>query len=444
MLSYRETVDLLTRRLPMFSRIGQDAIKKGLDNIISLCTALGNPHLKFPSVHIAGTNGKGSTSHMIAGALQHAGYRTGLYTSPHLVDLRERIRIDGTPVTEEFVNGFVAKTMELWEEIEPSYFELNVAMAFAAFAEAKVDIAVIETGLGGRLDSTNIIEPVLSVITNIGLDHTHILGDTRALIAREKAGIIKEKVPVVVGETHPETEQVFFLSAHSKQTTVVYADSIWDMISIKQEGGFQYYKAMHRGEQELYDLKTDLLGSFQAHNIKTVLTACQLLGQSGWQLSRSGVIDSLSRVKETTGLRGRWEHIRTGPDIILDVAHNPDGMQSLMASLDTLKATRKGTAGSLRIICGFVSDKDVAAALAILPGEAVYYFTQANVPRAMPWETLLATGRTVQRQGTAWATVSAALDAAQQDAGSGDIILVTGSFFIVGEAIAALENKVMS
>lgn len=434
----------MTRRLPMFSRIGQDAIKKGLDNIISLCTALGNPHLKFPSVHIAGTNGKGSTSHMIAGALQHAGYRTGLYTSPHLVDLRERIRIDGIPVTEEFVTGFVAKTMDLWEGIEPSYFELNVAMAFAAFAEAEVDIAVIETGLGGRLDSTNIIEPVLSVITNIGLDHTHILGDTRALIAREKAGIIKEKVPVVVGETHPETEQVFFLSAHSKQTTVVYADSIWDMVSIKQEGGYQYYKAMHRGEQELYDLKTDLLGSFQAHNIKTVLTACQLLEQSGWQLSRSGVIESLSRVKETTGLRGRWEHIRTNPDIILDVAHNPDGMQSLMASLDTLKASREATAGSLRIICGFVSDKDVAATLAILPAEAVYYFTQADVPRAMPRETLLEIGHAVQRQGTAWATVGAALDAAQHDAGNGDIILVTGSFFIVGEAIAALENRVMS
>jgi dihydrofolate synthase/folylpolyglutamate synthase len=250
MYSYKETIDYLNMTLPMFSKVGQSAIKKGLDNIIKLCEALGNPQLRFPAIHIAGTNGKGSTSHMIAGALQHAGYRTGLYTSPHLVDLRERIRINGVPVTEQFVIDFVEKTKQLVKEIEPSYFELNVAMAFVAFAEEKVDVAVIETGLGGRLDSTNIITPVLSIITNIGLDHTQILGDTLALIAEEKAGIIKEKVPVVIGETHPETEQVFFLNALGKQSTVLFADSIWEMVRTGLDMNFQYYKAIHKGEQK--------------------------------------------------------------------------------------------------------------------------------------------------------------------------------------------------
>lgn len=443
MLSYQETVALLIERLPMFSRLGQEAIKKGLDNITSLCAALGDPHLQFPSVHIAGTNGKGSTSHMIAGALQHAGYRTGLYTSPHLVDLRERIRIDGVPVSEDFVIRFVEKTRVLWEEIQPSYFELNVAMAFAAFAEAKVEVAVIETGLGGRLDSTNIIRPVLSVITNIGLDHTQILGDTLELIAREKAGIIKEKVPVVVGETQPETEQVFFLNAHNKQTTVLYADSIWDMVRVKQDAGFQYYKAIHKGEQKIYSFKTDLLGSFQAHNIKTALTACEVLEQLGWKLSRTGVMESLEQVKATTGLRGRWERVQREPDIILDVAHNPDGMEYLAANLAALRETYSGTASPrLLIVCGFVSDKDVDKALGLLPREAVYYFTQANIPRAMPYEDLYEIGKHGMLKGGAYPSVKDALEAAGNDAGPEDIILVTGSFFIVGEAIAVLEDKI--
>jgi dihydrofolate synthase/folylpolyglutamate synthase len=228
--AYKETIDYLNTTLPMFTKVGQGAIKEGLGNIIKLCAALGDPQLKFPSVHIAGTNGKGSTSHMIAGALQHAGYKTGLYTSPHLVDLRERVRINGEPVSEQFIIDFANLTKDLVKDIEPSYFELNVAMAFYAFAQEKVDVAVIETGLGGRLDSTNIITPVISVITNIGLDHTQILGDTLPLIAAEKAGIIKERIPAVIGETHPETEQVFFLNALSKHTTVLYADSIWDMV----------------------------------------------------------------------------------------------------------------------------------------------------------------------------------------------------------------------
>jgi dihydrofolate synthase / folylpolyglutamate synthase len=443
MYSYKETVDYLNMTLPMFSKVGQSAIKKGLDNINKLCKALGDPQLRFSAIHIAGTNGKGSTSHMIAGALQQAGYRTGLYTSPHLVDLRERVRINGVPVTEQFVIDFVEKTKQLVKEIEPSYFELNVAMAFFAFAEEKVDVAVIETGLGGRLDSTNIILPVLSVITNIGLDHTQILGDTHALIAEEKAGIIKEKVPVVIGETHPETEQVFFLNALSKQSTVLFADSIWEMVRTGQDMNFQYYKAIHKGEQKMYDLKTDLMGDFQMHNIKTVLTACAVLQQLGWNLPFETVVESLAAVKHNTGLRGRWEIVQHKPFVILDVAHNPDGMEYLKGNLDTLKQL-DNTAATLHIVCGFVSDKDVRTAFSYFPKDAFYYFTQANVPRAMPHDELYSIGKEMLLDGQAYATVKDALLAARSHAGENDIILVTGSFFIVGEAIAIMEGKIMS
>ncbi|WP_232831790.1 bifunctional folylpolyglutamate synthase/dihydrofolate synthase [Taibaiella helva] len=443
MPTYRETVALLTERLPMFSRIGQQAIKSGLDNIIELCAALDQPQQKFPAIHIAGTNGKGSTSHMIAAALQQAGYRTGLYTSPHLVDLRERIRINGIPVSESFVISFVEKMRPLFDSIEPSYFELNVAMAFAAFAEEKVDVAVVETGLGGRLDSTNILDPVLSVITNIGLDHTQILGDTLPQIAREKAGIIKEKVPVVVGETQAETEQVFFLAALNKHTSVVYADSLWDLVRVKQDADYQYYKAIHKGEQKMYDLKTDLLGSYQAHNIKTVLASCDLLQQMGWRLDRDQVLKSMEQVKTTTGLRGRWERLRQQPEIVLDVAHNAEGMSFLAANLAALRASGAAVAG-LRIVCGFVRDKDVAQALALFPTDAVYYFTQANVPRAMPFDELASIAEQGQLQGKAYPTVADALAAARDDAGAEDVILITGSFFIVGEAIAILEQRVLS
>jgi dihydrofolate synthase / folylpolyglutamate synthase len=442
MSAYNDTVNYLNTTLPMFSKVGQTAIKTGLENIVKLCAALGDPHTKFPTVHIAGTNGKGSTSHMIAGALQKAGYKTGLYTSPHLVDLRERIRINGEPVSEQFVIDFVNKTKHLVEDVQPSYFELNVAMAFMAFAEEQVDIAVIETGLGGRLDSTNIITPVLSVITNIGLDHTQILGNTLPLIATEKAGIIKEKVPVVIGETHPETEQVFFLNALGKHTTVLYADSIWELVRTGQDLHFQYYKAIHKGEQKMYDLKTDLIGNFQVHNIKTVLTACAMLEQLGWNLHLDTVIQSMAFVKQNTGLRGRWEIASRKPFIILDVAHNPDGMEYLNSNLQTL-SEQEGAIAALHIVCGFVSDKDVPTALSYFPQNATYYFTQANVPRAMPFEQLHEIGSGLSLNGGGYANVEDALKAARSNASEQDSILVTGSFFIVGEAIASLENRTM-
>lgn len=435
MSTYEEAIEYLMQRLPMFARVGSEAIKKGLTNIIALCEAMDNPQFKFPSVHIAGTNGKGSTSHLIASALQHQGYKTGLYTSPHLVDLRERVRIDGTPIPEDFVINFVAQVKPLIEQIRPSYFELNVAMAFAAFAAAKVDIAVIETGLGGRLDSTNIITPVLSVITNIGLEHTQILGDTLAEIAGEKAGIIKEQVPVVVGESHEETEPVFFRHALNKHTVIHYADAIWDMVRTGQDHTFQYFKAVHRADQEIYDVKTDLLGSFQLHNVKTALTACELLNRNGWNLPRQQVLESLASVKRTTGLRGRWDWVQQQPNIILDVAHNPDGMKYLNENL-----AAAGIQGHLYIVCGFVSDKDVASALRLFPEDARFFFTQANVPRAMPIAQLAEIAEQQGRKGVAYPTVKEALAAARAAATTEDTLLITGSFFIVGEAMEALDK----
>lgn len=438
MTTYNNTLDFLNEQLPMFSKQGQDAIKKGLDNIIKICEFLDNPQLRFPSVHIAGTNGKGSTSHMIAGALQQAGYKTGLYTSPHLIDLRERVRINGLPVSEQFVIDFVEKTKPLIAQIQPSYFELNVAMAFVAFAEEKVDIAVIETGLGGRLDSTNIIMPVLSVITNIGLDHTQILGDTLPLIAAEKAGIIKEKIPVVVGEAHPETEQVFFLNALSKNTVVIYADSLWELVKVNQDAHFQYFKAIHKAEQKMYDLKTDLMGNFQVHNIKTVLTASTLLYNMGWELSLDKVLASLSHVKKSTGLRGRWEYYQQQPTIILDVAHNPDGLEYLKDNLNTVA---HGEKGNLHIVCGFVKDKDVSGALSYFPKDAVYYFTQANVPRALPAADLAQIGNDLGLTGKSYKTVEDAIIEFSLKVQEEDTVLITGSFFIVGEALAYLDGE---
>ncbi len=441
MNSYDNAVQYLMQRLPAFSHVGSVAMKEGLGNITLLCSALGDPQLKFPTVHIAGTNGKGSTSHMIAAALQRAGYKTGLYTSPHLVDLRERIRINGKLVSKEFVVQFLEKTRESIEQVSPSYFEVNVAMAFTAFAEEQVDIAVIETGLGGRLDSTNIITPLLSVITNIDLDHTQILGSTRAEIAAEKAGIIKEKVPVVVGETHEETEPVFFRHALAKHTSIVYADTLWDMVRVGQDGVFQYFKAFYKPEQELSALKTDLLGTYQSHNIKTALTACQLLQQMGWNLPLQQVMESMASVKRATGLRGRWDRVQRSPDIILDVAHNPAGMQFLIQNLEALWDST-GKQGGISVVCGFVRDKDVEAALKLFPSGARFYFCAADVPRALPAVELKQIADKLGLTGDAYPSVDTAVHAARKEAAEDDTVLVTGSFFIVGEAMTALEESI--
>ena len=428
--AYQQTLDYLYERLPMFSRIGAAALKPDLNNTIKLCSALGDPQNKFKSVHIAGTNGKGSTSHALAAVMQDAGYKTGLYTSPHLIDFRERIIINGVPVSEEWVVDFVAKHKALIEEVNPSFFEITVAMAFDYFAEECVDIAVIETGLGGRLDSTNIVTPLLSIITNISYDHKDLLGNTLAEIAAEKAGIIKPNVPLVVGEQNDDTERVFFEHSVHKQSPMYYAQSLWGMVRVRQDAKYQYYKAVNNAKREMYDLHTDLLGNYQQHNIKTVLTAAEILSHKGFNLSIPGTLHALSRVKKTTGLRGRWDWLQEHPTVICDVAHNPAGLREVLQQWQQVDATTK------HIVVGFVKDKDVAEALALFPRDNVYYFCNANIPRALPANELKEIAERAGLRGNAYATVTGAVLAAKDNMKSTHALLITGSFFIVGEALS--------
>lgn len=432
---YGQTLQYLYERLPMFSRIGKAALKPDLTNTIKLCEALGNPHHSFKAIHIAGTNGKGSVSHSLAAVLQQAGYKTGLYTSPHLVDFRERIRVNGIPVSKEWVVSFTERIKDSIEQIQPSFFEITVVMAFAWFAEQQVDIAVIETGLGGRLDSTNIITPILSIITNISYDHKDLLGNSLAEIANEKAGIIKPGVPTVIGEQHPETERVFFEHSVHKQSILHYASSLWGMVRIRQDAQYQYYKAVHNARREMYDLRTDLLGHYQQHNIKTVLTCVELLSYQGYKVSVTGAIDALSAVKRLTGLRGRWDVLQQEPLIVCDVAHNPAGVQETLAQFAQVSAT------SRHIVLGFVKDKDVAEALSFFPKDATYYFTNAQIERALPAAELKAAAEVAGLAGNAYPDVASAIEAAQNVMATDDALLVTGSFFIVGDAIALFDKN---
>ncbi len=443
-MAYQATLEYLYEQLPIFSKLGKDAIKKDLTNIQKLSEAIGNPHLKFKSIHIAGTNGKGSTSHMLAAILQDAGYKVGLYTSPHLVDFRERIKINGEPVSKNWVVDFVNTNKTLIEETEPSFFEVTVAMAFQVFAEEKVDIAVIETGLGGRLDSTNIITPVLSIITNISYDHKDVLGNTLKEIAAEKAGIIKQQIPVLIGEQIEETTNVFFETAIHRQSTVYYAQALWDLVRVKQDTRFQYFKAIRKARREMYDLQTDLLGTYQLNNIKTVLAAIEILqANQGWNLDILHAIDSLSKVKKLTGLHGRWECLSTKPLIISDVAHNPAGIKEVMNQWEFVQATQK------HIVVGFVKDKDVREALGLFSKDSVYYFCNANIPRAMPAEEVYAIAQEFELKGNVYSSVAEAVGAAQSSMQVSDALLISGSFFIVGEAMEFLlherkESEVLS
>lgn len=432
---YNQALTYLYERLPMFSRIGKAALKPDLTNTIKLCEVLGNPHEKFKSIHIAGTNGKGSVSHTLAAVLQHAGYKTGLYTSPHLVDFRERIRINGEMVSKEWVVDFTNRIKNAIEEIQPSFFEITVAMAFTYFAEQGVDIAVIETGLGGRLDSTNIITPVLSVITNISYDHKDLLGNTLAEIATEKAGIMKPGVPTVIGEQHPETERVFFEHSVHKQSVLHYAQSLWGMVKVREDARYQYYKAVNNAKLEMHDLKTDLQGNYQQHNIKTVLTCVELLSHQGYKVNVAGAIDALGAVKRLTRLRGRWDVLQDEPLIVCDVAHNPAGVREVLAQF-----SQQG-GGQKHIVLGFVKDKDVAEALSLFPRDAVYYFTNAKIERALAAEELQRTANSMGMNGAAYGDVTAATQAARNALRAGDALLITGSFFIVGEALETFKEE---
>ena len=434
-MSYQDTIDYLYSRLPMFSRIGAAAIKKDLDNNISICNFLGNPEKKFATIHIAGTNGKGSTSHMLASIFQEAGYTTGLYTSPHLYDFRERIKVNGEMCSKEFVTSFTNRMKGLIDEIEPSFFELTVGMAFEYFAEQKCDIAIIETGLGGRLDSTNVIKPVLSIITNIGWDHMALLGNTLPEIAMEKAGIIKNETPIIISEIIPETKSVFEQKAKAENAPIYFAEDFLTFKNFQNNWGnalFEFHQPhIHLLDAPLFTknftVECDLPGKYQLKNLKGVLVAAQLLSQMGWTLKAPKVLAALSKVKKNTGLMGRWECIHENPRVVLDVAHNEPGVKELLEQLSSIHYNQ------LHIITGMVKDKDISAVLSLLPKDAKFYFTQSHIPRALPVNELASIANEIGITGTAFDHVNTALNAAKENANPNDLIIVIGSIFLVAE-----------
>ena len=424
-MTYQQTIDYLFTKLPMFSRIGAAAFKKDLTNTLVLCEALGNPQNKFKSIHIAGTNGKGSTSHMLAAILQMAGYKTGLYTSPHLKDIRERIKINGEWCEEDFVVDFTYRIQPLIDEIEPSFFEITVAMAFDYFAKQQVDIAVIEVGLGGRFDSTNIITPELSIITNIGWDHMNMLGDTLEKIAFEKAGIIKEKIPVVIGEVIPETRPVFEAKVSEKQLT--YAQEKRYIADWKYEHHQLNIEVVSKLNEDHQTYQLDLPGIYQIKNLLTVLEAAHQLHLLGWNTDTVTIQKALPNVKRLTGLHGRWELIHQNPAVILDVAHNVDGIGEIKKQLELSNYIH------LHIVIGMVKDKEIDEVLQLLPLQATYYFTQAQIPRALDAESLRLKAESLGLKGNSFSEVNIALQHVLSHAHKDDLVLVCGSVFLVGE-----------
>ena len=426
-MNYQQTIEYLFSRLPMFSRIGADAFKKDLTNTITLCKHLGDPQQKFKSIHVAGTNGKGSVSHMLAAILQTGGHKTGLYTSPHLKDFRERVKINGEMISKEFVIGFTKKIKPLIEEIEPSFFEITVAMAFDYFAKEKVDVAVIEVGLGGRFDSTNIITPALSVITNIGWDHMNILGDSLEKIAFEKAGIIKEGIPVVIGETLPETKWVFEEIAAENKAPIHYAKQSRTALTWEWQKNVLVVEVAENGKTDHKKFHLDLPGIYQRKNLLTVLEACSVLKDLDYNIDEKDIRNGLQKTKKLTGLYGRWEIIQEHPTIVLDVGHNEDGIKQIVQQLELT------THHNLHIVIGLVKDKEVDKVLSLLPQSAHYYFTQAQIPRALPVETLKSKANNQHLKGDIFPDVNTAVKEAKAKAHKDDLILVCGSVFLVGE-----------
>ncbi|MBA3674312.1 MAG: bifunctional folylpolyglutamate synthase/dihydrofolate synthase [Chitinophagaceae bacterium] len=434
-MTYQQTLDYLITRLPLFSKIGIAAYKKDITNTVLLCKAAGDPQNKIKTIHVAGTNGKGSTSHMLAAIFQQCGYKTGLYTSPHLKDFRERIKVNGEFIEENFVISFVEKMKNISENIDPSFFELTVVMALQYFNEQKVDIAIIETGLGGRLDSTNIITPELSIITNIGYDHMNILGDTLGKIAYEKAGIIKNKIPVVIGESIPETKDIFLEKAKQCSAEIIFAEDLL-MISNAvlhnknlEVEVVEINPDSYRDQKEKYNL--DLNGIYQKKNLLTVLAAINTLNKLGYKLEKENINTALSTVKKLTGLYGRWDVIHECPTIALDVAHNEDGIKQLLHQISLCKYNR------LHIVFGIVKDKDSNKILSLLPKDAIYYFTKAQIPRALPENELIKKAKAHNLTGEKYSEVNQALAAAIRDADKEDLIVVCGSVYLVGEVTMA-------
>jgi dihydrofolate synthase/folylpolyglutamate synthase len=411
----------------MFTRVGASAYKKDLHNTLALCKALHNPEQTFKSVHIGGTNGKGSSSHMLAAILQTAGYKTGLYTSPHLTDFRERIRINGQMIPEQEVIAFVNSHQALFEEIKPSFFEATVGLAFDYFAKQEVDIAIIEVGLGGRLDSTNVIHPLLSLITNIGLDHQDILGNTLEEIAGEKAGIIKTNTPIIIGEKQAEIAQLFEKKANEANAKILFASDYWT-ITPKEEAAPLLVVHAHSSNQNL-KLALDLRGSYQVKNLAGVLTAVNELREQGFEISEAHLKTALKQVSSLTGLQGRWQTLQTSPLVICDTGHNEDGIK------EVLKNIANTPHQNLHMVWGMVKDKDVRKILALLPKKATYYFCQPNIPRGKPTEELAQEAQQYELIGQAYSSVAEAYQQALGNTKPNDLIFVGGSSFVVAEVL---------
>jgi dihydrofolate synthase/folylpolyglutamate synthase len=439
-MNYQETLDYLFNSLPMFQRVGASAFRKDLRSTILLCDHLGNPENKFKSIHVAGTNGKGSSSHSLASIFQSAGYKTGLYTSPHLKSFTERIRINGQEISPELVVQFVEENKNFLDDLKPSFFEMTVGMAFWYFAQQEVDIAIVEVGMGGNFDSTNIIRPELSLITNIGYDHMQFLGDTLPLIAGEKAGIIKANIPVVISETHEETKAVFMKKAEEMNAPITFADEKWSAKKVSEEEGKTKYKVviseesewsvktqtMAQGEETI-DLTFGLNGNYQKYNLAGILESVFQMRQLGWELPDKAVFEGLKNVTELTGLKGRWQTLSENPTVICDTGHNEAGFREILSQLETY------TFRKLWLVIGMVQDKDISKVLSMLPKSANFVFCEAKLPRALPAVQLAEKAQSVGLIGEIIPDINEALAFARKNAAEDDLIFVGGSTFVVAE-----------
>jgi len=431
-MNYQQTIDYLFSQLPMFHRVGASAYKANLDNTIEICRILGNPEKKIKCVHIAGTNGKGSVSHMVASVLQTAGYKTGLYTSPHLKDFRERIRINGKKIPKSNVIAFVSTYRKSFEAIQPSFFEYTFGMAVKYFADERVDIAVIETGMGGRLDSTNVVNSIVSVITNIGLDHTQFLGEAPEQIAFEKAGIIKHSVPVIIGQTQDDVLPVFRKKAQANDAELIIADKFFKAVNARKTGGIHPLYQMdilREGKLYLENLKCPLTGNYQIKNIVTSLQVVEVLKMNGYSIGSSHTHQGIRNVKKNTGFKGRWQILGKSPLIICDTCHNVDGIKEVVAQLNEMQFK------NLHFVLGFVKDKKIESILKLLPKDAVYYFCKANIPRGLDQNELLTSGKRFGLYGKSYKTVNDAFTASKKEAGKDDLIFIGGSTFVVAEVL---------
>lgn len=430
-MNYQYTLKYLYESAPMFQQVGSQAYKEGLQNTLTLDKYFGHPHTQFRTIHIAGTNGKGSCSHTLAAILQEAGYKVGLYTSPHLIDFRERIRINGVTMPERYVVEFVEKHRSFFEPLYPSFFELTTAMAFCYFADEKVDVAIIEVGLGGRLDCTNIITPDLSIITNISFDHTQFLGDTLAKIASEKAGIIKQGIPVVIGETTPETKPVFIEKAQETDTPIIFAEEVQ---KVKYSQPSVLSSGIIYDTEEYPQLKGELEGYYQIKNTNTILCALQQLNKLNYHIDEQAVRNGFANVSKLTGLMGRWQQLQDNPKLICDTGHNVAGISYIVRQLQQQKYNR------LHIVMGMVNDKDIRGVLKLLPQDATYYFTKASVKRALPEAELQSLANEFGLKGNTYPTVSDAVQTVQKKSLPEDFIFVGGSSFIVADLLASRDT----